>query len=223
MRARLNRIVAKTALRRKKALEHQLEQTSAQMMTLEREISSIETANINKETLEAMKNAAKAMKQIHGPMNVETVDQIMEDLREQHAVGEEIAEAISGNALGNAVDEDELDEELAELQQEELDNKMLKTGTVPVSDAIHRLPNQPVGPSKWCIDSHGSANNLQSKGSRSKKRTTKRQSCKGYKQRWLCDNGRFDEMLISDEVYTTSSFEWLIVLDQSSLSDAITA
>jgi charged multivesicular body protein 4 len=33
-----------------------------------------------------------------------------------------------------------LNEELAELEQEQLDNKMLKTGTVPVSDEIHRLP-----------------------------------------------------------------------------------
>jgi charged multivesicular body protein 4 len=33
-----------------------------------------------------------------------------------------------------------LDDELAELEQEQLDNKMLKTGTVPVSDEIHRLP-----------------------------------------------------------------------------------
>ena len=33
-----------------------------------------------------------------------------------------------------------MDDELAELEQEQLDDKMLKTGTVPVSDGIHRLP-----------------------------------------------------------------------------------
>ena len=140
--------VAKAALRRKKAFEHQLEQTSAQMMTVEREISSIETANINKETLDAMKGAQQAMKKIHGDLSIEKVDQTMEDLREQHAVGEEIAEALTQGAVGTGVDEDELDEELAELQQEELDNKMLKTGTVPVSDQIQRLPNAAVGERK---------------------------------------------------------------------------
>ena len=46
-------------------------------MTLEREIHSIETANINKETLEAMKNASKAMKEIHGGLTVEKVDSTM--------------------------------------------------------------------------------------------------------------------------------------------------
>lgn len=138
-----NKTLAKAALRRKKAFEHQLEQTAAQMMTVEREIGSIESANINKETLDAMKNASKAMKTIHGGLTVDQVDQTMEDLREQHAVGEEIAEALTQGAQTTGVDEDELDEELAELQQEQLDERMLKTGSVPVSDQIQRMPNAP--------------------------------------------------------------------------------
>ncbi|TKA65095.1 Vacuolar-sorting protein SNF7 [Cryomyces minteri] len=136
-----NKNAAKAALRRKKQYEHALEQTSAQMMTVEREISSIETANINKETLDAMKNASAAMKQIHGGLTIEKVDSTMEDLREQHAIGEEIAEALTQGATSQALDEDDLDEELAELQQEELDNKMLKTGSVPVGDQVQRLPS----------------------------------------------------------------------------------
>lgn len=143
--------VAKAALRRKKAFEHQLEQTQSQMMTVEREISSIETANINKETLDAMKNAQQAMKTIHGNLTIDKVDQTMEDLREQHAIGEEIAEALTQGSVQTGVDEDELDEELADLQQEELDNKMLKTGTVPVSDQIQRMPNAAVGERKFLL------------------------------------------------------------------------
>jgi charged multivesicular body protein 4 len=113
------------------------------MMTVEREIGSIESANINKETLDAMKNASNAIKQIHGGLTVDQVDQTMEDLREQHAVGEEIAEALTQGAGTMGVDEDELDEELAELQQELLDERMLKTGSVPVSDQINRMPSAP--------------------------------------------------------------------------------
>jgi charged multivesicular body protein 4A/B len=79
---------AKAALRKKKTYEHQLEQTQAHILTVEREISSIETANINKETLDAMKNASKAMKNIHGGLTIEKVDETMEQLREQHAVGD---------------------------------------------------------------------------------------------------------------------------------------
>lgn len=70
-------IAAKSALRRKKQFEHSLEQTSSQIMTLEREIYSIETANINKETLDAMKNAGTAMKQIHAGLTIDKVDNVM--------------------------------------------------------------------------------------------------------------------------------------------------
>lgn len=71
-----------------------------------------------------------------------------EKLREQHALGEEIAQAITSAPIGEPIDETELDDELAELEQEQLDNKMLKTGTVPVSDEIHRLPAVGNGESK---------------------------------------------------------------------------
>lgn len=114
-------------------------------MTLEREIYSIESANINKETLEAMKNAKKAMEHIHGGLTIEKVDQTMDELREQHAIGEEIGEAISQGMANNEVDQDELEDELEQLQQEELDNKMLKAGNAPVADAVQKLPTAAQG------------------------------------------------------------------------------
>lgn len=118
-------------------------------MTLEREIYSIESANINKETLEAMKSAKKAMQQIHGGLTIDKVDQTMEELREQHAIQEEIGEAISQGVATQNMDEGELDEELEALQQEELDNKMLKAGPAPVSDQVSRLPAAASGECKW--------------------------------------------------------------------------
>ncbi|OBT88062.1 charged multivesicular body protein 4 [Pseudogymnoascus sp. 03VT05] len=135
-----NKNAARAALKRKKQHEHTLDQTLAQISTLEQQIYSIEAANINRETLAAMEKAGQAMKQIHGKLNIDVVDQTMEDLREQHALGEEIANAITNTPLGETIDETQLDDELAEMEQEQLDDKMLKTGTVPVSDEIHRLP-----------------------------------------------------------------------------------
>ena len=38
------------------------------------------------------------------------------------------------------IDEDELEADLAALEQENLDEKMLKTGTVPVADSLTRMP-----------------------------------------------------------------------------------
>ncbi|KAH8596471.1 Snf7-domain-containing protein [Bisporella sp. PMI_857] len=135
-----NKNAARAALKRKKQHEHTLDQTTAQISTLEQQIYSIEAANINRETLAAMENAGKAMAQIHGKLNIDKVDETIEKLREQHALGEEIANAITSAPIGEAVDEGELEDALAELEQEELDDKMLKTGTVPVGDEIHRLP-----------------------------------------------------------------------------------
>ena len=68
---------ARAALRKKKQFETTLEQTSAQIMNLEGQIASIETANINKETLDALSNASKAMKTIHGGLTIDKVDATM--------------------------------------------------------------------------------------------------------------------------------------------------
>jgi len=143
-----NKNAARAALQRKKQHETALTQTNAQMMTVEREIFSIEAANINKETFDAMNGAKVAMKNIHGNLNIDKVDQTMEELREQHDIGEQIAQALTAGNDMQGIDMDDLDEELAQLQQEELDEKMLKTGSVPVSDRIHSLPSAANGPVK---------------------------------------------------------------------------
>jgi charged multivesicular body protein 4 len=142
---------ARAALQRKKQHETALTQTNAQMMTVEREIFSIEAANINKETFDAMNGAKVAMKNIHGNLNIDKVDQTMEELREQHDIGEQIAQALTAGNDMQGIDMDDLDEELAQLQQEELDEKMLKTGSVPVSDRIHSLPSAANGPGKSAL------------------------------------------------------------------------
>lgn len=68
---------AKAALRRKKVHERSLEQTDAQIAQVEQQIYSIEAANINQETLNAMKTAGKAMKDIHGNLTIDKVDETM--------------------------------------------------------------------------------------------------------------------------------------------------
>lgn len=105
-----------------------------------------------------MKAAGSAMTQIHGSMTIDKVDETMyaflvmfgglaqrlmfyrDQLREQHQLGEEIASAITSQSVGEQPDEDELDAELEGLEQEAMDERMLKTGTVPVADQINRLP-----------------------------------------------------------------------------------
>lgn len=47
------------------------------------------------------------------------------------------------------IDEDELEADLAALEQENLDEKMLKTGTMPVADSLNRLPKAANGESTY--------------------------------------------------------------------------
>lgn len=88
------------------------------------------------------------MKKIHGNLTIDKVDQTMEDLREQHALGEEIANAITNAPIGEPIDEADLEEELEGLEQEAMDERMLKTGPTPVTGEVNRLPAVSAGPSK---------------------------------------------------------------------------
>lgn len=62
-------------------------------------------------------------------------------MRDQNALNDEIVNAINAQPLGEPVDEMELEDELDALQQEQLDEQMLKTGSVPVADAVHKMAN----------------------------------------------------------------------------------
>ena len=111
------------------------------------------------------------------------------------------------------IDEDELEADLAALEQENLDEKMLKTGTMPVADSLNRLPQAANGERKsrllsspLFIISHQSIvsirrkqnkesrvltrTNKQSKGNRkrrSSKKKTRRRSCGSCRPRWRCE------------------------------------
>ena len=66
-------------------------------------------------------------------------------MREQHAIGEEIAQTLTTGAQADALDEDELNEELENMQQEQLDERMTGVANVPVGDKVDRqkLPSVP--------------------------------------------------------------------------------
>ena len=134
--------------------EKTLDQTSAQIAQVEQQIYSIEAANINQETLNAMKNAGKAMKEIHGGMTIDQVDKTMDELREQQQLSEEITNAIQNAPIGEPIDETELEGELEDLEQEMIDERMLKTGAVPVGGDVLRAPSVPntKGESSWRVD-----------------------------------------------------------------------
>jgi charged multivesicular body protein 4A/B len=63
-------VAALTALQRKKMLEKDLDKWTSTKNTIEQQVFALENANINLETMKAMKAGADAMKGIHGSLYV---------------------------------------------------------------------------------------------------------------------------------------------------------
>ncbi|XP_057291602.1 charged multivesicular body protein 4c-like isoform X1 [Hydractinia symbiolongicarpus] len=131
---------ALNALKRKKRLEKQLQQIDNTLSTIELQRETLENANTNTEVLKSMGVAAKALKSAHQQLDVDDVHDMMDDISEQTELANEISEAISSSVgFGQDIDEDELNAELEELEQEDLDEEMLKLGGAPMQD----LPTVP--------------------------------------------------------------------------------
>ena len=127
-----------------------------------------------------------------------------EQLREQHELTQEIGNAITSMPITEPIDEDELEADLAALEQENLDEKMLKTGTMPVADSLNRLPKAANGEREFFHPPPSLTNNrgwkerkkldrltnVQSKANRKRrsKKKTRRRSCGSCRRRWRCES-----------------------------------
>ncbi|ORX83049.1 hypothetical protein BCR32DRAFT_261116 [Anaeromyces robustus] len=139
-----NKRIAIAALKRKRAYNNEIEKMMGSRMTIETQIMTIENANTNLTTLKAMKDGANALSSIHGKMNIDKVEETMDDIREQMDLANEISDAIAQPInFGDVIDEDELNAELENLEQEELDFKLLESEKL---QKIPAMPNAPTGP-----------------------------------------------------------------------------
>ncbi|KAL6299725.1 Snf7-domain-containing protein [Sparassis latifolia] len=128
-----NKAAATAALRRKKATEQELERLQGTRFQLEMQVNTLESASFNAETMSAMKKAASALKDIHGKLSIDKVDTTMSDIQEQTQLANEVSEAISTSTYtGVDIDEDELKNELAELEQDELNERLMGADHVPL-------------------------------------------------------------------------------------------
>lgn len=65
---RVPTIVATAALKRKKASEAEMDRLAGTRLQLEMQVNTLESANLNAETMAAMKKASDALKVIHGKL-----------------------------------------------------------------------------------------------------------------------------------------------------------
>ncbi|CAH1164237.1 unnamed protein product [Phaedon cochleariae] len=138
-----NKRVALQALKKKKRLEKNQLQIDGTLTTIEMQREALEGASTNTTVLESMKNAAEALKKAHKNLDVDNVHDIMDDIAEQHDIANEISNAIS-NPVGFAedLDDEELEKELEELEQEGLEEDLLK---VPGPTELPALPTPATG------------------------------------------------------------------------------
>lgn len=146
-----NRPAALLNLKRRRLYEQQLEHTRGARFNLETQIIAIENANINLETLGAMRSGSAAMKSIHGSMDLDAVDATVDDIREQMDLAQEISAAIGQpmgfESMGQGMDEEELLRELELLEQEEVDRSLLQAPVPSVQTPVVRQSTTAIKPS----------------------------------------------------------------------------
>ncbi|EGC34170.1 hypothetical protein DICPUDRAFT_56026 [Dictyostelium purpureum] len=93
--------------------------------TLSSQIFALENAKMNMEIMNSMREGAQSLKELHGHLTVDKVDDTIEEIQTQMEIHEEISRAIS-QPLGTQLDDEEdLLRELAEYEQEDLDMQLL--------------------------------------------------------------------------------------------------
>lgn len=114
------------SLKRKKQYEKEVERLSNTRFALEQQVLALENASLNVETFKSLKSGAQTLSYLHKKVDANSIDDAMDSVREQLDIAEEIAEAIA-QPFSNAT-EQEVSDELEELQQEVLNDRMLQDG-----------------------------------------------------------------------------------------------
>lgn len=134
-------------LKRKKMFESELQKLQGARITLDSQIIALEGSVINLETVRAMKVGADAMKKIHGNLDADKVEDLMDSIQEQKDMQDAISEAISKPGMEMFDDEDLLNElaELESLEQEEAAKTPSQSTAAFASSTVFSLPSVPSG------------------------------------------------------------------------------
>lgn len=114
-------------------------------ITLDSQISALESAVVNIETFQAMQVGAQALKGIRGNIDSDRVDDMMDEMQEEKDIHDQISDAIS-RPIGDPFDDDDLLAELAELEElelSELSELNEATPAVAAPPTVFNLPSAP--------------------------------------------------------------------------------
>jgi charged multivesicular body protein 4 len=128
-------------MKRKKMYEQEIDKIQNVKMTLETQVINLESAAQNAETFKAMETGAKTMKKIRTEVGIEQVDDIMDEIKEEMELANEINQAISAPVDPLLTDEDELLAELNALEASDLEAELLAPPTTKTEELS--LPTVP--------------------------------------------------------------------------------
>ena len=120
-------------MKRKKLYEAEADKIQNVKMTLETQVINLESAAQNAETFKAMEAGTKTMKKIRTEVGIEQVDDMMDEIKEEMELANEINNAIAQPVDPLLTDEDELLEELNELEAADLESELLAPPTAGLS------------------------------------------------------------------------------------------
>lgn len=104
------------------------------IMRVTEQQNMLEDAQMHVQTVSAMQQAAKAQKATMQEFKIEKVDQVMDEIQEVADQASEIQQALAqplGGAM--AIDDDDIEAELAELEAQQLDEELLQPAPIPTA------------------------------------------------------------------------------------------
>ncbi|KYQ88382.1 SNF7 family protein [Tieghemostelium lacteum] len=127
-------------LKKKKNFQRECDNLEGSQNTLTQQIFALENAKLNMEILNAMREGANSLQSLHGNMTVDRVDEVVGDIETQMDIHRQISDAIQQPIGQQYDDEDDLLRELAELEQEDLDQQLLKINSPPSREPVMKFP-----------------------------------------------------------------------------------
>jgi len=139
-----NKSAAKMHLRRKAQFEKQMEASERNYFTIQQQIINLENVTVTAQTVSAMSQAARAQQQIMKDHNIDKVEDLMDNLQETNANMEEIQTALDTTLGGTAEYDEEIEDELAALEEEELNRDLLRPAEMPSRQPVAAQKRQEV-------------------------------------------------------------------------------
>ncbi|KAJ3126951.1 ESCRT-III subunit protein snf7 [Nowakowskiella sp. JEL0407] len=153
LNASKNKRAALLALKKKKMYENQVLKIIETKLTLETVAGNIDDARFNNHTLNVLKMGADSLREIHGTVNLNVVDDVMDSVQDQVDFSNEIEDIIARPMIGQDIDEFELEDELQAIEQQyppssiselEKDSIDLKKRSINLSEVpLIALPPRP--------------------------------------------------------------------------------